>query len=127
MDNADAELARGVIEKYASIDNHSVVFLYTLVFIEIVSLQLNEEGASKIVIDECIATAHAANPYLIWLLAYSELFSEMDGLVDDLIGTRVFFENNSLQEALRYCRCKQARTCGYCVMFFYAKLFVCIV
>ena len=106
MDNADAELARGVIEKYESIDNGSVVFLYTLVFIEIVSLQLEEEGASNQLIDACIRTAHAANPYLIWLLAYPELFGEMEDAVDELIGTHVYFENDSLQEALRYCRCK---------------------
>ena len=54
LDNADGAQAREVMAKYASIDGDSVTFGLTRVFIEIVSLNLEEEGSSLDLVNSLI-------------------------------------------------------------------------
>ena len=95
LDEADGANARSVIQTYQGIDNHSAVFSYTSVFIEIVSLSLQEEGASMGVITDLLREAHKHNPYVIWLLTYAHLFEEMMPSIDQLISTKAALNNNS--------------------------------
>jgi hypothetical protein len=54
LDNADGGKARQVISQYGNIDGNSVTFNMTLVFIEIISLNLEEDGASMELVNSLI-------------------------------------------------------------------------
>ena len=110
LDRSDAVAARQLMyERFP--DCQSVCFVYSRALIEYISWSLQDEGTTEEMRDEVLSKAVAANPYVIWLLAYHQFYAEIlddentDHLKDDTVH-EALVKPGSLEAAIEYFKSK---------------------
>ena len=110
LDRGDAIVARQLMyDRFP--DNQSVCYTYSRALLEYISWSLQDEGTTEEMRDQVMRKAVASNPFVIWLLAYHQFYSEIlddenvEHLRDDDVNAALV-KPGSLEDAILYFKSK---------------------
>lgn len=88
--------------------------MFSRALIEYLSCHLKETGSSEKLRDEALKLANETNPYIVWLIAYYDIFDVIleengEDLLDDMIQHNLN-KSGSVEEAFTFFKSKSTHT-----------------